>query len=335
MKAVYYTLLAVTATAFGQNWVPQVSGVDAGLRGVSAVSDQIVWASGTGGTWLRTTDGGKVWKSGMVRGELGLDFRGVCAISETTAWLMSSGEGEKSRIYKTTDAGTTWNLQFTNPDPKGFWDAIAFRDGRHGMVAGDAVEGRMTVFTTSDAGAHWDRQQLPLVAGEEGAFAASNSSLRLAGKSEAWLGTGGKGAARVLHSKDGGKSWTASNTPLRNDGAAAGIFSLAFRDAKHGIAVGGDYSKDKETRQNFAVTADGGLTWTAPQSGPSGFRSAVAYLPKLRLWIVTGTSGSDVSADDGRTWKRFDEGTYNALAVAGGSVWAVGAKGRIARLAIP
>jgi photosystem II stability/assembly factor-like uncharacterized protein len=340
MKAVYYTLLGLTATAFGQSWLPQVSDVTAGLRGVSAVSEQIVWASGTDGTWLRTTDGGKIWKSGVVPGALALDFRGLWALSGATAWLMSSGEGEKSRIYKTTDAGATWNLQFTNPDPKGFWDAIAFWDVRHGIVAGDPVDGRMTVFTTSDGGQHWSRQQLPPITGEEGAFAASNSSLRLAGKAEAWLGTGGKGAARVLHTKDGGKTWTAVATPLRNDGTAAGIFSLAFRDTKHGIAVGGDYGKDKETQHNIAATSDGGLTWTAlgtgAATGPAGFRSAAAYVPKLRLWVVTGTSGSDVSTDDGRTWKLFEEGSYNALAVAGGrSVWAVGAKGRIARLAIP
>jgi photosystem II stability/assembly factor-like uncharacterized protein len=342
MNAVYYMVPVLTVAALGQTWtpqtwVPQPSGTIASLRGVSAVSGQVAWASGTGGTWLRTSDGGKVWKSGVVAGAAALDFRGVWAESESTAWLMSIGPGDNSRVYKTTDAGATWSLLFTNPDAKGFCDAIAFWDARHGILAGDAVDGRMTVFTTSDAGAHWDRQQLPPVAGEEGAFAASNSSLHLAGKAGVWLGTGGKGAARVLHSIDGGRTWTAATTPIRNDGPAAGIFSVAFRDPQHGMAVGGDYGNDKDTQGNIAVTSDGGRTWSEPPSRPAGFRSAAVYLSKRRLWIVTGTSGSDFSTDDGKTWKQFDQGSYNSIAVAGGgeSVWAVGAGGRIARLAIP
>jgi len=117
--------------------------------------------------------------------------------------------------------------------------------------------------------------------------------------------------------------------------ASAGIFSLAFRDARHGIAVGGDYAKDSEDRRNIALTNDGGRTWEAvSNAGPKGFRSAVAWLP--RLWIVTGTSGSDVSRDNGNTWKLFDSGAYNAMSfVPGGDGWAVGPQGRIARFQSP
>jgi hypothetical protein len=124
---------------------------------------------------------------------------------------------------------------------------------------------------------------------------------------------------------------------VRNDGAAAGIFSLAFADARHGIAVGGDYSKDKEDRQNIALTSDGGATWTASTgSGPTGFRSAVAWLPGRKLWVATGSSGSDVSYDGGKTWKLFSSVPYNAMSfVPGGDGWAVGPQGRIARFQPP
>ncbi|MES1257141.1 MAG: hypothetical protein ABUS51_01880 [Acidobacteriota bacterium] len=330
-------LAAGGALAFAQSWAPQTSHTTATLRGIAAVSDQVVWASGTAGTWLRTTDGGSTWRPAVVAGAEALDFRGVQTLDGRTAWLMSSGAGEQSRIYQTLDAGEHWKLLFTNPDPNGFFNALAFRDARHGVLAGDPVDGRMTVFTTDDGGRHWSRQRTPPALPEEGSFAASNSCLRLAGKSDIWLATGGRGAARIFHSGDAGRTWKVATTPILNDGPGAGIFSLAFVDTRHGVAVGGDYTKPGQALGNIAFTADGGLTWAAPPgSGPSGFRSAAAWLTNPGLQIVTGPSGSDVSADNGRSWKRFDDGAYNALGVfAGRAVWAAGPRGRIARLSFP
>jgi photosystem II stability/assembly factor-like uncharacterized protein len=318
-----------TATLCAQSWIPQTSNTRTSLRGVSAIDATTVWASGSGGTYLVTNDGGATWRAAKVPGAETLDFRGIRAIDARTIYLMSAGSGDKSRIYKTTDAGEHWALQFTNPDPKGFFDAIAFWDAAHGIVVGDQLDGRAEIRTTDDGGVHWDRRDPPAGLPNEGAFAASNTCLALLGTSEAWFGTGGPGAARVFHSKDRGRTWSVATTPVRNDGAAAGIFSLAFANARDGIAVGGDYSKDKEDRQNIAITHDGGTTWSAPAGGPKGFRSAVVYVPELKLWIATGTSGSDVSAD-GVAWKLFDGGSYNAMSFAGRAGWAVGGQGRIA-----
>src|ERR1051326_8590633 len=179
--------------ACGQNWVVQTSGSTPGLRGVSAVDSKVVWASGAGGTFLATVDGGATWRAEKVPGAESLDFRGVYAIDKRTVFLLSSGTGDQSRIYKTTDGGSHWTLQFTNPDAKGFLDAIAFWDRAHGIVLGDPVEGRFAVWTTTDSGAHWQRQQTPPAVAGEGAFAASNTCLFLLGKREAWFGTGGNG----------------------------------------------------------------------------------------------------------------------------------------------
>jgi photosystem II stability/assembly factor-like uncharacterized protein len=321
--------LPLAAALCAQSWTPQVSNTRASLRSVSAVDANVVWASGTGGTYLVTADGGATWRAARVPGAESLDFRGIRAIDARTVYLMSAGSGDKSRIYKTTDAGKHWTLQLTNPDPKGFFDAIAFWDAQHGIVIGDPLDGRAEVRTTDDGGAQWERRDPPAALPNEGAFAASNTCLTLSGTADAWFGTGGPGAARVFHSGDRGRTWTVAATPLRSDGAAAGIFSLAFDTPRHGIAIGGDYSKDKEERQNIAVTNDGGKTWSVPAAAPKGFRSAVAWVPELKLWIATGTSGSDTSRD-GDAWTAFDTGSYNALAFAGRSVWAVGAQGRIA-----
>jgi photosystem II stability/assembly factor-like uncharacterized protein len=163
-------------------------------------------------------------------------------------------------------------------------------------------------------------------------FAASNSCLTVMGDREVWFATGGPSAARVFHSRDGGRTWTVAATPIRNDGAGAGIFSLAFADAQHGVVVGGDYNKPADASHNIAVTSDGGRTWTEPAGRhPSGYRSAVVYLPGRRVWIATGPSGSDASTDGGNNWAPFDSGAYNALSfLAGGEGWAVGPEGRLA-----
>ncbi|PYT11933.1 MAG: glycosyl hydrolase [Acidobacteria bacterium] len=326
------TLLFACA-AVAQTWVQQQSGTPASLRGVSAVTANVVWASGSKGTYLRTSDGGATWRTATVPGSADLDFRAIHAVDERTAYLLSIGPGEKSRIYKTTDAGDHWVVAYTNPDPKGFFDALAFWDATHGIVLGDPVDGRFVILTTADGGASWRRRKTPSAADNEGAFAASNTCLVVRGAREAWFATGGVGGARVFHSTDGGETWSVAKTPVRSGSSSEGIFSLAFSDGRHGIAVGGDYNKTAETAGNVAVTSDGGRTWTAPAgTPPGGFRSAVAYLGDRKIWIATGTSGSDVSFDDGKNWKQFDTGSYNAMSfISSQAGWAVGPKGVVAK----
>ena len=334
-SAALLTILFALRVAQGQSWIEQVSDTKASLRGVSAVSQTVAWASGAGGVYLRTLDGGATWRAAVAPGAADLDFRGVRALDGQIAWLMSSGPGEKSRIYKTSDGGGHWQLLLTNPDEAGFFDALAFWDTRRGLILGDPVDGQFVVLTTEDGGSHWQRRKLPVALSGEGAFAASNSCLVVAGKREAWFGTGGPAGARVFHSRDGGRNWEVAASPVHHDGAGAGIFSLAFADRLHGVAVGGDYGKPAETIGNLAVTTDGGRTWNAPRADPpGGYRSAVAFLPRRRVWITVGTSGSDVSAD-GRVGRQFDSDSYNAIGVAekGAAVWAVGPGGRVARLA--
>ncbi len=307
-------------------WIPQQSGTTASLRGVSAVNGRVGWASGTHGTVLRTIDGGAHWIASAVLGADTLDFRDVESTDGRTAWLLASGPGEKSRVYRTVDAGQHWSLSLTNPDPGGFFDALAFFGKQHGILLGDPVDGRFVIFTTDD-GITWTRRTDPAALPGEGAFAASGTCLIARPNGEAWFGTG---AARVLHSTDFGITWTASQTPLAHEGKASGVFSVAFRDGQHGIAVGGDYTKPADSIGNIALTDDGGRSWHQPRSRPAGYRSAVQYRSRSEV-IATGTSGSDVSHDGGATWQPLDPTGYNALSFHGKAGWAVGPEGRIAR----
>jgi photosystem II stability/assembly factor-like uncharacterized protein len=333
--ALFAAGLAAQAPPHSFKWTPQKSGVTVRLRGVSAVSATVAWASGAAGTVIRTEDAGQTWQKLTVPDAANLDFRDVDGIDANTAYVLSIGAGPLSRIYKTTDAGKTWRLQFTNNDPKAFYDAMAFWDATNGLAVSDSVDGKFVILRTTD-GSKWTRvppDKLPPALPNEGAFAGSGTNVTVMPGGRAWFGTGAAERARVLRTFDGGVTWTVSDTPIAAS-ASSGIFSVAFRDARNGIAVGGDYQRETDATANAAKTADTGLKWT-PLKGLGGFRSAVAHVPgTTRTWVAVGPSGADVSGDDGRNWAPIEGEGYDAFSMArrGRAGWGVGSNGRIAKL---
>jgi photosystem II stability/assembly factor-like uncharacterized protein len=315
-------------------WTLQTSGVTARLRGVSAVTERVAWASGSESTVLRTDDAGATWNKIRVTSDA-LDFRDIDAVGERTVYVLSIGNGAASRIYKTIDRGATWTLQFRNEDPKAFLDAMSFWDADHGIVIGDSIDRRFYILMTSNGGKQWTRvspDRLPPALVNEGAFAASGTNIAVYGKGYAWIGLGSGARARVLRTADAGRTWKVFETPIKSS-QSSGIFSVAFRDRKHGVIVGGDYQKEKEAVDNLAITADGGATWTLVK-GLTGFRSVVAYVPGTTMLIALGPSGGDYSTDDGQTWMPmmgpgFDTFTFVPHQKFG---WGSGARGLIGRV---
>jgi len=321
------------SVAFGQ-WQTQTIDTKADFRGLCVVSPKVIWVSGTKGTYARTTDAGKNWSVGAVPDAEKLDFRAVKAFGEATAYLLSAGPGDASRIYKTVDGGKSWSMQFQSADAAAFFDAIAFWDEKNGIVLGDPVKGQFQLLVTADGGANWKplaAKNLPPALPGEGAFAASGTCLVIQGETDVWFATGGAKTARIFHSKDRGQIWEVSDTPVVAGVESAGIFSIAFRDKQHGMIVGGNYRKPSDSGATAAITSDGGQTWT-PLDKRLPFRSAVAW-GKDR-WVVVGTSGSHASQDNGDTWKLLDREDYNSVGfISTGEGWAVGPKGRIATFA--
>jgi photosystem II stability/assembly factor-like uncharacterized protein len=326
------SLFGLCGPAALAQWQTQAVGTTSDFRGLCVVRPSCAWVSGTKGTYARTTDGGKSWSVGTVPGAEKLDFRDVEAFGEATAYLLSAGPGDASRIYKTVDGGKSWAEQFKSADPAAFLDALAFWDESNGIALGDPVKGRFQLIVTSDGGAHWTppaAKTLPPALPGEGAFAASGTCLVTRGDRDVWFATGGAKAARVFRSRDRGQTWQVSETPIAAGAPSAGIFSIAFTDERHGMAVGGDYRKPQDLGATAAITSDGGKTWTLLHRGLP-YRSAVAWAKDR--WVAVGTSGSDVSLDGGVTWKQLDRENYNSVAFTpGGEGWAVGPKGRIAR----
>jgi len=314
--------------------VEQRSGVTADLRAVNAVDQETAWASGTGGTWLRTSDAGRTWSSGTVPGAEQLDFRSLAAFDGRGAIVLSAGS--PARMFRTADGGASWREVYRNEAPGIFFDALRFADESRGYALADPIGGRFVLLETTDAGDSWTELPGPQARPGEGAFAASNSALAVRGD-VLWFATGGS-AARVFRSADRGRTWTGTEVPAPSGAPSRGVFSLAFVDELRGALVGGDYQAPDEPGA-FATTGDGGITWTAGEP-PGGYRSSVVFLGTTRL-VVTGTSGTD-SAEIVGWWRRppseagsADQTEWRFIGPGMNAVsrWcAVGAKGRIARI---
>ena len=306
----------------------------ASLRGVCALSDGVVWASGSGGTVLRSLDGGASWERFQVgvAGEGASDYRDIEALDAERAWVIAITE--PAGILRTSDGGASWEWVYESEDAASFYDSIALFEGGGGAVFGDPRAGVFEVLR-SDDGVAWRRvpgEQLPVANAGEAAFAASGTCVVSHGARHAWIGTGGL-RARVLRSVDAGRRWSAADVPVRQGAETTGIYSVAFHDAQHGGGMGGAYDAPDAGGDNAAWSEDGGASWQAAEVAPAGYRSAAVWLDGERV-LAVGRGGGSASLDGGRSWSELgDQSGYYALDVApDGAVYAVGSGGRAARL---
>jgi photosystem II stability/assembly factor-like uncharacterized protein len=337
---------------------PQTSGTDQLLIAVSPVNANVVWAAGTGGTYVVTTDGGNTWKAGVVPGAELLQFRDVQGVSDKVAYVMSIGNNTTDfRIYRTYDGGATWHVQFTNETVNAFYDCFAFWTPNRGLAHSDSVSGVFPELRTTD-GMHWESiaSNMPPALPGEASFSASGTCITTQGDDNAWIATGGATIARILATTDGGNTWNAYDTPLVSNPAAGGI-SVAFRDASHGILGGGDLSNNRSAAT--ATSSDGGQTWTLTKKPPMGGSIfCLAYANGMPLgndhWadgssdpayaktvVVTAETAPNFDSgsaawtpDEGQTWYRLPNVSgYWAVGFANRKAgWFVGNNGQILKI---
>ncbi|CAN7283990.1 WD40/YVTN/BNR-like repeat-containing protein [Knoellia sp. LjRoot47] len=331
---------APSASHHGRNLAWDVTTVDAdqSFRGLDAVDDRTAWVTGasvSGGAAkvYRTTNAGSSWVDVSPPGSTGLNFRDVEAVDARTATVLAIGEGEASRIYRTTDGGRSWTETFRNDEPTAFYNCMDFfPGGQRGLAVSDPVHGRFRIVATRDGGRSWQvlpDAGMPDSTGEAN-FSASGDCLTISGR-DAWFGSGGA-KSRVFHSRDGGYSWSATDSTIPA-GEAAGVFALAFRTPGQGIAVGGDFAEPADGTDAVARSANG-RTWRGAGD--------LAHLGEDVSWlghrlVVVGQGGaiggSSVSTDNGRTWRQFSPEAFHTLdCTRDGACWAAGGGGRVGRL---
>ncbi len=265
---------------FGQSisLVTLDSGVESSFRGLSVVNQKVVWVSGTGGTVLRTIDGGKNWENISVPNMEKIDFRDVEGFNKNTAIVM--GIASPARFYKTTDGGQNWKLVHFDDRAGVFFDGMSFWNKNDGIAFSDPVDGQHLLIRTTDGGDTWHeipKEGFPHKLNPEFGFAASGTGIPVQGRKTVWLGMGGV-KSRVFKSEDGGMNWSVAETPVVHGGQSTGIYSVAFKNKKVGISVGGDYT-NQSIKNTMAYSNDGGATWHLPEKQTHQYRECVAHYP--------------------------------------------------------
>lgn len=317
----------------------QESHTEALLQAVSAVSDDVVWVSGHQGTYSRTLDGGATWETAVVPGADTLQFRDVHAASASEAWLLAAGSGELSKVFHTDDAGATWTLQWTNPEPDGFYDCFDFWDPKRGALYGDAVDGGLRIMRTEDGGETWvrvDWMMLPAANEGEGGFAASGTCLTVGEEGRGWISTGNADPSRVLVTSDYGRTWRIGFEILGIPGGpGSGLFSVSFRDKNHGLVFGGSLNPDTESGPRVASTAGRAQSYIMGEPTFDGAIFGGAWVPgtEVPLVVVVAPGGANYSVDGARTWHSLDTEAYWGLDFASTKAgWLVGPDGRITKV---
>jgi photosystem II stability/assembly factor-like uncharacterized protein len=331
-------LFAITAKA--QHIVPLQQGKPASIRGLSVVDDSVAWVSGSKGTVAVTRNGGKNWDWQQVKGFEKADFRDIEAFSDKEAVIMSSGT--PALILKTTDGGASWQEKYRNTDTVYFFDAMAFADHQHGYILGDPVNGKFLVMETKDGGETWNMfANRPDAFAGEAAFAASGTCLRVSDGSISIV-TGGA-TSRMLIMRPDANKWLYFDLQVKHGKPSQGAFSISST-ALYTVVVGGDYQKDRLIDSvvlywNF----DANDTYRATHFAtvpPAGYQSCVEHIggnEKVifgKTFLSTGTPGSNITTDGGKTWKKIDDTSYNVCRKAkrGNLVLLAGDRGKIGML---
>ncbi len=327
------------------DWDVTGTGTDASLRGLSAVDDRVVWASGSNATVIRTRDGGKTWTPCGPKGFGDLEFRCVHAFGADIACIASAGS--PAVLLRTDDGGASWRETYRASSPSAFFDAMRFWDSQRGIAISDPVDGKLLVVETSDGGQTWERltDELPQSPPGEAAFAASNSSLHVGEQGQLWFGTGGSESetSRLYHRSAWDAKWGTVSVPIPSS-QASGIFSVctvpastAGEESNTLVLVGGDYRASETSDVTACISRDRGVTWRTVKTQPAAFRSAVVATPRggsLPSGLITaGPFGTDFSRDADE-WEPVSQTGFHALAVGQTQVFASGSEGRFGRLIV-
>lgn len=329
MKNIFFTLILLFSAQFisAQKIEILTDSIQSSFRGLSVVDNNILWVSGSNGTIGKSIDGGQTWKWMIVKGFEKTDFRDIEAFDKKTAIIM--GVAEPSYILRTDDAGETWNVVFKDTANGMFLDAMEFWNDQSGIVIGDPINNRFFIGRTFDGGKTWrgiPEQNEPIADSGEACFASSGTSIRKLNKEEAVFISGGFTSNIFIRNKK-------INVPILQGKESTGANSIAIKNSKTMIVVGGDFTTKDATDKNCAFTKDGGNKWFTPKISPSGYRSCVEYLHKNE-WITCGLNGVDISIDNGDNWKPISKESFHVCRKAkkGKAVYFAG-NGKIGKLA--
>lgn len=327
---IFFLLLFSTFQGRAQQLIPLQPFGNASLRGLCVVTDSIIWASGSKGTVALSTNGGKTWRTLLVKGHEQRDFRDIEAWDENTAIVIAVDT--PALILKTTNGGITWKEVYRNNTPGMFLDAMEFGNELNGMVIGDPINGKFFIARTMDGGESWKsipEANAPLAEEGEALFAASGSNIAQFNQQEAVFVTGGKKSRLFMRDQK-------ISLPMMQGKSSTGANAIAAWNVEKMMIVGGDFANDTLRAGNAAIVLKKGKKIITPKVSPFGYRSSVTFLSATRL-IACGSSGVDISEDGGMHWRKISDTGYHVVKKAkkGNSLLLAGGNGRLAKLLWP
>ena len=316
--------------------VPLTTSITASCRGI-AMDQHQVWVAGNNGSVIKSTNHGSTWQKISLPDSDSLDFRDIAILSKDNILLMSAGSGPLTRIYKTIDGGDSWEITLKNNKEKAFFNGFDFKDDHNGVLVSDPIDSILYLLKTEDGGTNWQqigKQTLPPLLSTEYGFAASGTGI-VYKENQIWIATGGD-QSRIFKSNDNGNHWTVYPTPMAHGNNSSGTFSISFRNALNGIAVGGDYLDPDVDKGNLSRTSDGGKNWTLVKNNPPVLHKACVQFLGGTSYLTAGRTGIMVSHDDGLSWEQLsDVGyytiTYDETSKVG---FLAGSEGRVARFQV-
>jgi hypothetical protein len=322
----FVIMFCVFHLLYGQTVKVLTSGIKTSLRGLSVVTDKIIWASGSNGTVAKSTDAGETWKWLTVKGFEKTDFRDIEAFDDKTAIIM--GIDSPAYILKTIDGGETWKTVYQNNTKGMFLDAMDFNNTKIGIVVGDPINGRFFIARTNDAGNTWQEDAFdkrPVADNGEACFASSGTNIRIITNTKYFLVSGGLSSHFFYND-------IKFNLPILQGKESTGANAIAVKNSKNFVVVGGDFSSKDSTIKNCYITKNGGKSWLTPLKSPTGYRSCIEYLYK-NTWIACGLNGVDITFDNGVHFNLISNESFHVCKVAkfGKSVYFAGANGKIGK----
>ena len=324
-RSIFLLLFTLAIKTNAQEIIPIATGESISIRGLSVVDDRTIWVSGTQGKIGLSLDGGKTWAWNQVNGFEKTDFRDIEGFDARTAVIM--GIDSPGVVLKTFNGGKTWKAVYTENIAGVFMDAMEFWEDGNGMIVGDPIDQKPYILRTSDFGNNWVRytdHKIEDFKNGEAMFASSGTNIKAVSKKEAVIITGGISSRILLNEK-----WY--DLPLMQGQTSTGANSIAIEKGRF-IVVGGDFMKDTIRTGNAAISNDG-KKWFVPTTPPHGYRSCVEFIGQ-KTFISCGTSGVDISTDNGENWNLISKEGYHVVRKAkkGNTIFLAGSKGRMAKM---
>jgi photosystem II stability/assembly factor-like uncharacterized protein len=300
------------------------------IRAIELIDNNLAFSANNGFVGNIDLKTGKVFSTNIAYDSIFPEFRSI-AHTSTDVFVLSVAN--PALLYKTGENGK-FQLVYKEEAENVFYDAMTFWNDNEGIAVGDSMNGCLSILITRDGGRTWQKQSCAIVPKGiegEGAFAASNTNIKIIGDST-WMATTN---GRILFSADKAKTWRVIETPIINAAQTQGIYSIDFYNEQIGFAIGGDYTKPENSNQNKALTVDGGVTWQLVADGQEpGYKSCVQFVPNSEGngLVAIGFTGISYSNDRGATWKKLSEEGFYTLRFKNDTIAYAAGKGRVAKL---